>query len=198
MDAMTTIDANPYAWPWDGDLSPSRLALVISGAQRHWYSCTADPDEHLAAIQGVADALRAVGAAVVWVRHGRSPSSRNTIPVVGSDAWALVATPHDGDVVVDAAGHDGCYGGPLEPTLRAMGRDHVVMCGLGLEGPVHSTLRTLNDMGYECLTLTDASAPYDVTTGAGALSSITFSFGIFGAIAPSASLVGAFETEAVR
>jgi hypothetical protein len=46
--------------------------------------------------------------------------------------------------------------------------------------------------------LTDASAPYDVATGANALSSITFSFGIFGAIAPSASVVGAFETEAVR
>jgi biuret amidohydrolase len=195
---MTTIDADPYAWPWDGDLSPSRLALVIAGAQRHWYDATADADEHLAVIANVADTLRAVGAQVVWVRHGRPPGSRNTIPVTGSAAWASVGTQRAGDIVVDASGHDGCYGGPLEPTLRALGRDRVVMCGLGLEGPVHSTLRTLNDMGYECLTLTDASAPYDLATGVNALSSITFSFGIFGAIAPSASLVGAFETEAVR
>jgi nicotinamidase-related amidase len=195
---MTTIDADPYAWPWDGDLSPSRLALVIAGAQRHWYDCTADPDEHLGTIANVAEAVRAAGALVVWVRHGRPAASRNSIPVTGSAAWALVGNPRSGDLVVDAAGHDGCYGGSLEPTLRALGRDRIVMCGLGLEGPVHSTLRTFNDMGYECLTLTDASAPYDLATGVNALSSITFSFGIFGAIAPSASLVGAFETEAVR
>jgi nicotinamidase-related amidase len=195
---MTTIDADPYAWPWDGDLSPSRLALVIAGAQRHWHGCTADADEHLAVIAGVAETMRANGALIVWVRHGRPPEARNTIPVTGTDGWALVGSPRDGDLVVDAAGHDGCYGGPLEPTLRALGRNQLVLCGLGLEGPVHSTLRTLNDMGYECLTLTDASAPYDLATGVNALSSITFSFGIFGAIAPSASLLGAFETEAVR
>jgi nicotinamidase-related amidase len=195
---MVTIDADPYPWPWDGDLSPARLALVVAGAQQHWRDCTADADDHLARIAGVADTLRANGAQVVWVRHGRPPEARNTIPVTGSAGWALVGSPRDGDLVVDAAGHDGCYGGPLEATLRAPAGTVVLLHGLGLEGPVHSTLRTLNDMGYECCTLTDAKAPYDIATGGNALSSITFSFGIFGAIAPSASLLGAFESEAVR
>jgi nicotinamidase-related amidase len=194
---MTTIEADPYNWPWDGDLSPSRLALVIAGAQQHWVERTVEPDKHLAVIDDVAATLRSAGALVVWVRHGRVAASRTMIPVTGSDAWQLAAEPQPGDPVVDCAGTDGCYGGPLEATLRVLGRDRVVMCGLGLEGPVHSTLRTLNDMGYECLTLTDACAPGEVASGANALSSITFSFGIFGAIAPSASLVGAFETEAV-
>jgi nicotinamidase-related amidase len=195
---MTTIDANPYAWPWDGDLSPARLALVIAGAQQHWHSCTTDAAEHLGVASHLAATFRTHGALVVWVRHGRRAGSRNSIPEIGTPAWSLVASPAEGDLVVDAAGHDGCYGSALEPSLRAQARDQIVLCGLGLEGPVHSTLRSLNDMGYECLTLTDACAPYDVASGASALSSITFSFGIFGAIAPSASLVGAFETEAVR
>jgi nicotinamidase-related amidase len=194
---MTTIEADPYPWPWDGDLSPSRLALVIAGAQEHWLERTVEPEKHLAVIESVAATLRDAGAQVVWVRHGRMPASRTMIPVTGSEEWQLATTPDAADLVVESAGTDGCYGGPLETTLRALGRDRVVMCGLGLEGPVHSTLRTLNDMGYECLTLTDASAPGEVASGANALSTITFSFGIFGAIAPSASLVGALETEAV-
>jgi nicotinamidase-related amidase len=195
---MTTIAADPYSWPWDGDLSPARLALVVAGAQRFWLDRTVEPEKHLAVIDEVATTLRASGALVVWIRHGRTAASRNTIPLAGSPEHVLATDPHPLDVVVDAAGHDGCYGGPLEPTLRALGRDQVVMCGLGLEGPVHSTLRTLNDMGYECLTLTDACAPGEAASGANALSTITFSFGIFGAIAPSASLLGAFDTEEVR
>jgi nicotinamidase-related amidase len=194
---MTTIDANPYAWPWDGDLAPSRLAVVVAGAQRYWFDRTVEPRAHLAAIGTVTTTLRRAGALVVWTRHGRPGGGRNSIPVVGSDEWALVGEPAPEDLVIDATGHDGTYGGALEPTLRTSGRTRIVMCGLGLEGPVHSTLRSLNDQGYECLTLTDASAPYEGASGPHALSTITYSFGIFGAIAPSASLVGAFETEAV-
>jgi nicotinamidase-related amidase len=170
---------------------------VVAGAQRYWFDRTAGPAQHLAAVHEVAASLRAVGAQIIWIRHGRPEPARNSIPSVRSTGWQLVAEPGPGDLVLDAAGHDGCYGSALEPTLRALGRDRVVLCGLGLEGPVHSTLRTLNDHGYECLTLTDASAPYELASGANALSTITFSFGIFGAIAPSASLLDAFETEAV-
>jgi nicotinamidase-related amidase len=194
---MTTIDANPYAWPWDGELSPQRLAVVVAGAQRYWEARTIGAGEHLRRIGTVTHALRDAGALIVWVRHGRLPAARNSIPAIGSDEWPLAVEPDVGDLVVDASGHDGCYGGPLEVTLRTHGRDLVVMCGLGLEGPVHSTLRSLNDQGYECLTLTDASAPYERASGVNALSTITFSFGIFGAIAPSASLLDALHTEAV-
>jgi nicotinamidase-related amidase len=133
----------------------------------------------------------------VWVRHGQPPNGRNSIPVHGSKSWELVATPGPADHVVDAVGHDGCYGSRLEPLLRTNRRDRVLMCGLGLEGPVHSTLRTLNDQGYECLTVTDASAPYESASGLNALSSITFSFGIFGAIAPSRSVLAAFDPNTI-
>ncbi len=196
---MTTIDANPYAWPWDGDLSPSRLAVVIAGAQQYWALRSSGVDETLGVVQRLTQWARSVGALVVWTRHGRTAPVRNSLPIVGSDEWALVVAPEAGDLVVDAAGHDGCYGGPLDRELRALGRDRMFMCGLGLEGPVHSTLRALNDRGYECLTVIDACAPYvtdDPTSAGAAISSITMSFGIFGAVAPSSAVFATLSTAA--
>ena len=38
-----------------------------------------------------------------------------------------------------------------------------------------------------------ASAPYERSSGVNALSSITFSFGIFGAIAPTAAVLAALD-----
>ena len=194
---MATIDANPYRWPWDGDLSADRLVLVVAGAQRYWLDRTIGAELCLDAVALLANRLRSAGVPVLWVRHGRLPASRTSIPEHRTDPWALAVTPDDGDIIIDAAGLDGCYGSPLHATLRTMRRDRVVLCGLGLEGPVHSTLRSLNDRGFECLTLTDACAPYDIVSASAALSTITFSFGIFGAIAPSASLLGAFPAEVV-
>ncbi len=194
---MTTIEANPYSWPWDGDLAPSRLAVVVAGAQQYWAACTLGVDTTLGVVASIIDPLRDAGALIVWTRHGRTAASRNSLPVVGSDDWQLVTEPASNDLVVDAGGHDGCYGGPLESLLRTAGRTRILMCGLGLEGPVHSTLRALNDRGYECLTVTDACSPYDELTAAAAISSITMSFGIFGAIAPSANVLAAFPQEAV-
>jgi nicotinamidase-related amidase len=52
-------------------------------------------------------------------------------------------------------------------------------------------VRSANDRGYECLTLTDATAPLDAGTGARELRSITMSGGIFGAIGTATSLLDA-------
>jgi biuret amidohydrolase len=30
---MTTLAANPYAWPWNGDLRPENTALIIIDMQ---------------------------------------------------------------------------------------------------------------------------------------------------------------------
>ena len=51
---------------------------------------------------------------------------------------------------------------------------------------MHSTLRSANDQGYECLLLTDACAPLDPDTTSAALSMVTMSGGIFGALGLSA------------
>jgi len=105
----------------------------------------------------------------------------------GSSGWAP-STTIVADVVVDC-GLDGFHGGPLDDELRRRGIDHLVFCGFGAEATVDTTVRSANDRGYECLTITDAVAPFDTLVGARALASVTMSGGIFGAIAPSEALL---------
>jgi biuret amidohydrolase len=192
---MTTIDANPYPWPWDNNLSVDRLAVVVAGAQQYWWERTLGADAALEVLTRLVHAARASGAVVVWTRHGRSEAVRNSLPVRGSESWALVGPVEVPDLVIDAAGHDGCFASSLDAELRVRGRDCIVMCGLGLEGPVHSTLRALNDRGYECLTVTDACAAYETASASAAISTITMSFGIFGVVAPSTAVLAALAQE---
>jgi nicotinamidase-related amidase len=91
-------------------------------------------------------------------------------------------------LVVDASGIDGFFGSSLDVTLRSRGVTHLVLAGFGLEGPVHSTLRSANDRGYECLLLADASAAMSEETKPAAISTVEMSGGIFGAVGELSAL----------
>jgi biuret amidohydrolase len=194
---MTPIDADPYAWPWDGGVAIGRLAIVVAGAQQYWFDRTDAPAAALATLELLLTPLRALAVPVIRIRHGRVAARRLSIPVQGSADWELVAPVGTRDIIVDAAGLDGCYGSSLDSTLRTLGTDLILMAGLGLEGPVHSTLRSLNDRGYECLTVTDAAAPHLAELAGAAISTITLSFGIFGAVASSAAVLSVLTPEVV-
>jgi len=83
---------------------------------------------------------------------------------------------------VSSSGIDGFFAGELDLTLRTNRISQLIVAGLGLEGPVHSTLRSANDRGFEGVVVTDACAPADPDLVAGSLSSICMSGGIFGAV----------------
>ncbi len=68
------------------------------------------------------------------------------------------------------------------------------MCGLGLEGPVHSTLRSANDRGFECLLVIDGCAAMDPTVADAAIRMIEMSGGIFGAVAQSELVLSGLVT----
>jgi nicotinamidase-related amidase len=120
-----------------------------------------------------------------------------TLPQRRSGAWQLVAEPAGSDVVVDAAGWDGSFGCDLDAVLRAIGTRTLVLAGLASELTVDSTVRTLNDRGWECLVLTDACAPLDAALGARAHHSLTMSGGIFGALGTVPALVAALGLELI-
>jgi nicotinamidase-related amidase len=159
-------DTTPYPWPWSGALTPSRLAvLVVTSPGFGPEPALADS---LAAFAGV-------GALVIEVRTSSPPQRRpgpSNTRVAGS--WPA-------DAVVEPHGWDGFHGTPLDGLLRASGRDHLVLTGGWLEIAVHSTMRSANDRGYECLLATDLTVGLDPATTAGAISSIHMSGGIFGA-----------------
>jgi nicotinamidase-related amidase len=194
---MTVLDSTvPYPWPYDGTLEPRRLALVVAGAQAAWAARSSRAAEVATVLLTVAGAMREIGARVVVVRHAAVPGRRpRPVPPPAGDAgWRLAFDPRPTDLVVDATGIDGFHGGPLDGVLRAHGIDHLVLGGFGHEAAVDSTLRSANDRGYECLVLSDAVAPFDDDLGAHALSSVTMSGGIFGAVGTSTALLAALAS----
>ena len=54
---------------------------------------------------------------------------------------------------------------------------------------MHSTLRSANDRGFECLTVDDACADVEPDVHGNSMSSIMMSGGIFGCYAPLAVLL---------
>jgi nicotinamidase-related amidase len=189
---MTLADTTPYAWPYDGVLDASRTALVVCGLQRCWAELAPTVTAQVIAL---VPAARTAGLQVVLVQHARlRPTGRPgaDLPLTGDAAAELLLTPADDDVVITASTHDGFLATPLDATLRARGVDHLVFVGLAAEVVVDSTLRSANDRGYECLTVIDATAPFDAHTGARTLDSITKSGGIFGAIGTSAAVADAY------
>lgn len=180
---MTHVSGTtPYPWPYDGDLSPGRLALVVAGWDTRWHAAAAGAGALCGAIATLAATVSGAGGLVVTISHGgRRPTA----------AEPVVALALGGAVPMESAGIDGFFGSPLDATLRSNGRTHLLFAGLGLEGPVHSTMRSANDRGYECLLLLDVAAPVDEELTGAAQSSIEMSGGIFGAVGTSASLVAA-------
>ena len=139
-------------------------------------------------------AARSWGATVVATRHAASPPSGapGILPGFGQATWELLAG-RDPDAVVDAFGVDGFSGSPLAECLAGLDVDHLLVCGLGLEGPVHSTLRSANDRGLECLLVIDGCAPLDPSLAGAGVRIIEMSGGIFGAVADAEAVLTAWR-----
>ena len=178
IELTTVAGSSPYAWPFSGDLAGSRLALIVAGADAHWIRRTTNGDATLNVIAGLAETLRTIGGIVIRIRHS---------PAGAAGRWSKLGRHID----LVAGGTDGFYGSELDRTLRRSHRDQLAIVGFGLEGPVHSTLRSANDRGFECITLTDACASLDPTLTEAAFSTICMSGGIFGAIGTSTALTDA-------
>jgi biuret amidohydrolase len=182
----------PYAWPYDGRLDAARLALVVCGHDAAWADrcIEAAPDRSTPTRDRVAHALDRLaarlldlGVLVLRVRH--RPDDQGAPPPPGRLAGDPRVT------VTTAAGIDGFYGSQLDHRLRRAGTDQLLLGGFGLEGPVHSTMRSANDRGYECLLLRDAAAPVDAALAPSALHMVEMSGGIFGAVGTATDVLAA-------
>ncbi|GAB7005539.1 cysteine hydrolase [Nocardioides sp. AN3] len=192
----TVAGSTPYAWPYDASMEASRLALVVvlpgsdgavSGEGSSWPDPVLDSalDAVLGRIADLAGAVHANGGVVVEVTT--APRSRG-----GPATPRLGATGLKGDAHrVVAGGIDGFFASPLDATLRSLGRDQLLVCGQWLETNVHSTMRSANDRGYECLLVLDACAPLDPDLVASSRSQVEMSGGIFGAVGETTAVLDA-------
>ncbi|MFL6159298.1 MAG: cysteine hydrolase family protein [Marmoricola sp.] len=173
----------PYAWPWDAVLDPARTAVLVVGPAR---GLTLAGSAEGARARAVVDVVLGAGGAVVQVVTAPPPAVGPAAPAAGPPL-ADAAFP-----VLSARGVDGFYGSGLDDHLRASGRDHLLLVGAGLETCIHSTMRSANDRGLECLLVLDACVPYDRALVGSARSQVEMSGGIFGAVGSTAEVFDAY------
>jgi nicotinamidase-related amidase len=211
-DTVTTypaIDAEPYSWPYDGTIDPTHTALINIDWQVDFCGPGGYVDSMgydlsltragLAPTAIVLEAARKAGMMVIHTREGHRPdlsdlpankkwrSARagaeigslgpcGRILTRGEPGWEIVdeVAPIDGEYIIDKPGKGAFYATDLDLLLRNHGITHIILTGITTDVCVHTTMRTgATDYGnYEA-----------------ALKMVTMQGGVFGAIAPSSSLL---------
>jgi biuret amidohydrolase len=198
------IAANPYSWPFDGEWGPSNTALLILGFQTGMVEALEARAETLVAAHLVA-AAKAREVAVMATRRGASPQTSemaarrvamgDVVEVPGTPGWQIepslgLATD---DLVFDHSGDNAFFETGLEAQLRLKGVRNLVLAGLPTEGLLHATMRTANDMGFECLAVSDACKGTSDARHRAQLRITTFGNGLFGGVCRSQDLLRAFS-----
>lgn len=178
----------PYSWPFAGDFTPERVAVVVVGLDTDWIAAASGTPFDRDRLTQFIDHVRGFGVFVIGVSHNRGPTRGGSGPTIPSDLGAW------GDAHVIAGGIDAFFGSDLDEVVRRAERPLIALAGFGLEGPVHSTLRSANDRGYECVVLADLCPAIDEACASAAVSTIEMSGGIFGAVGHSDAFRDALTT----
>ena len=203
--ARTVTATRPYPWPFDGDLTVQGTVLLVVTAAGTTRDATVT-----ARIDALATALHARGGTVVGVTtclDGVGPVRARRRPAGGGQpgegatgrgqpAGAGPVSSGLVDHVRTARRVDAFYATDLDLLLSTLGTRRLLLAGAPLETSVHSTLRTANDRGLECLLLEDAVIAHDAGLHAAALSTIEMSGGIFGAVGRSTNVITALTDAA--
>lgn len=182
--------STPYPWPYDAAFAGSRCALLVLDTAS---PSAAGGDPAWQVVCNLARSVAAAGGLAVEIHSHRPHRHCDWAPCTVSDRRLGIA-----DHVIDSPGWDAFHGTGLDEMLRPAGRDLLLLSGAWLEVAVHSTMRSANDRGYECVLVSDACVAGAEQTRAAALSSIEMSGGIFGAIAQSADLLSLLTNSASR
>ena len=170
--------SRPYGWPWHGAFAPARTALLVVADG----TATLPDAQTSEALRCLVDAARSAGLTI-----GELPDRTGTLILPAGTSDFVVARPHIG----------GFSGTDLDVVLRRRGITELILAGFPFELGADCTMRQANDLGYECLALSDCCTGLAPDTLAGAMSSIQMSGGIFGAVAESAALLELFTTHSV-
>src|SRR5882757_1636242 len=203
-----TVDANPYAWPYDGDIPLGRTALInidwqVDFCGKGGYVDTMGYDlslvrTPLGPAQRVLNAARDAGLFVLHTREGHRPdlsdlpaNKRWRSAQIGAEIGSL--GPCGRILTRGEPGRGSFYATDLELVLQSNNITHIIFTGITTDVCVHTTMRDANDRGYECLVVSDATGATDYANHLAALNMITMQGGVFGAHAPSTAVVAALE-----
>jgi hypothetical protein len=178
--------AQPYAWPYHGELEPSRC-VMLACVDPAWRVTGPDSDASDTLMRALAVALQEAGGLVIEVR---SMPMRRPLGIGAIERHAAWPSGLAATVRIEAAATSAFYGSDLDSLLHRGGYHDLLIAGWGLEGPVHSTMRAANDRGYECLLVADACTSLAPELAFNACEMVRFSGGIFGAFADTADVIG--------
>jgi nicotinamidase-related amidase len=177
---MATIPANPYAWPFDGDLHAENTALIIIDMQTDF--C------------GPGGYVDRMGYDLSLTRAGiGDPGPCGRILVRGEPGWNIIPelAPLEGETIIDKPGKGSFCATDLELILHMRGIRNLILTGITTDVCVHTTMREANDRGFECLLLEDCCAATDAGNHAAAIKMVTMQGGVFGAVSDGATLAEA-------
>lgn len=160
---------------------------------------------------------RKVGLLIVHTREGHLPDlsdcppyklerSRRTNAEIGSKGplgrllvrgevghdFVEDLRPMAGEIVIDKPGYGAFAHTTLQEVLTKRGIDTLILTGVTTEVCVSSTLRTAVDLGYRCITVSDACASGDPALHKASLAMIGVEGGVFGEVATTAEVVERF------
>ncbi len=100
--------------------------------------------------------------------------------------------PLEKEIVIDKPGYSAFSHTTLQQVLTKRGIETLIITGVTTEVCVSSTLRTAVDLGYRCITVSDACASGDPVLHKAALAMIGVEGGVFGEVATTAAVVERF------
>lgn len=222
------IKADPYPWPYDGDLDIKRTAVLcvdwqIDFCGRGGYVDKMGYDISLTRAgieptQRVLDSWRKRGGMVLHTREGHKPDLSDCPPnklwrsrqigagigdagpcgrilIRGEAGWDIIEElkPLPGEPIIDKP-TKGAFGSTdIDLVLRNRGITHLIFTGITTDVCVHTIMREANDLGYECLLLSDCTGATDYGNHQAAVKMVTMQNGVFGAVATSDDLLEAIS-----
>ena len=221
--APVTVAAAPYAFEMDPAttalviIDMQRDFLLPGGFGESLGNDVSMLTKVVEPLGNVLAAARAIGMTVIHTREGHRPDMSDCPPAklargksdmpIGSEGpngRILIRgeaghdiidelAPADGEAILDKPGKGAFYATDLELMLRNAAIKSLIVTGVTTEVCVHTTVRVVNDRGFECLVPSDCVGSYFPEFHEVGLKMIAAQGGIFGWVTSSRELLSALE-----